>query len=122
MTIDIPSLPPNTALDTGLLMLPTHELSATQVQSGPATVGLLPLGRLCGLDIGLWQLSPSTSTDVESDELFVVLSGEATVQFADGTPPLHLRAGVLARLATGTRTTWTVRAALRKLYLQPPSS
>jgi uncharacterized cupin superfamily protein len=49
--------------------------------------------------------------------VFVVLSGEATVDFADGTPSLELRAGSIGRLAAGARTTWTVRETLRKVYV-----
>jgi mannose-6-phosphate isomerase-like protein (cupin superfamily) len=34
-------------------------------------------------------MTPGTMTDTEADELFVVLSGSATVEFADGRPALN---------------------------------
>ena len=46
-----------------------------------------------------------------------MLSGRATVAFADGTPPLQLQPGSIARLAAGSATTWTVTETLRKLYI-----
>ncbi|MBR7514131.1 cupin domain-containing protein, partial [Mycobacterium tuberculosis] len=57
------------------------------------------------------------SRDVESDEVFVVLGGAATVSFDDGSPAIELRSGTVARLCAGQRTTWTVREALRKVFI-----
>jgi uncharacterized protein len=65
----------------------------------------------------VWEMTPGTMTDVEADEIFVVLSGAATVEFADGTAPLQLGAGDVGRLAAGAETTWTVTETLRKIYL-----
>ena len=55
--------------------------------------------------------------DIEADELFVVLSGSARVDFADGSASLDLNPGDVVRLAAGTRTEWTVHQPLRKVYL-----
>ena len=62
-------------------------------------------------------MTAGVMTDVEADEVFVVLSGSATVEFADGTTPLNLGPGDVARLAAGTETVWTVTETLRKVYL-----
>jgi uncharacterized cupin superfamily protein len=69
--------------------------------------------------VGVWEHGPGTSTDVEADEVFVVLSGRATVQVAGG-PTLELGPGDVGILAAGDRTTWSVRETLRKVYLLPP--
>lgn len=79
---------------------------------GPlATPGAVPDGEL-----GLWEAEPGTETDVEVDEVFVVLAGAATV-LVEGAAPLELRPGVVVRLHAGDRTTWTTTERLRKLYL-----
>jgi uncharacterized cupin superfamily protein len=62
-------------------------------------------------------MSPSVSTDVETDEFFIVLCGAATVSFADGSPTLQLQAGSVGHLAAGASTTWTVTQTLRKVYI-----
>ncbi len=62
-------------------------------------------------------MTPGVATDVEADEIFIVLSGSATIEFADGTPSLHVGAGDVARLAAGAETVWTVTETVRKVYL-----
>lgn len=66
--------------------------------------------------VGLWEAGPGTDTDVEVDELFVVLSGAGTVTFEDGEV-VELRPGAVVRLHAGDRTTWVVTERLRKLYV-----
>ena len=58
------------------------------------------------------------STDVEADEVFVVLSGRATVDVVGG-PSLELRPGVVGFLDAGAETTWTIHETLRKVYVVP---
>jgi uncharacterized cupin superfamily protein len=67
-------------------------------------------------EIGLWEAGPGTDTDTEVDEVFLVLSGEGTVRFEDGST-IALRPGVLVRLRAGDRTTWEITRRLRKLYV-----
>ena len=64
---------------------------------------------------GVWQITEGTVTDVEADELFVVVSGRATVA-VEGGATLELAPGVLGVLARGARTTWTVHETLRKVF------
>ena len=64
---------------------------------------------------GIWEITPGTVTDVEADELFVVLSGSATIAFEDG-PTLNVGPGDVVRLPEGARTVWTVHETLRKIY------
>ena len=56
------------------------------------------------------------ATDVEVDEVFVVLSGSATVEGV-GVEPIELVPGSTVTLAAGMRTIWTVRETLRKIYV-----
>jgi uncharacterized cupin superfamily protein len=94
-------------------------LEASQVVSGQPVVRWLALHDSDDLAVGVWQHSAGVSTDVEADEVFVVLSGRATVDVADG-PTLELGPGDVGLLPAGARTTWTVHETLRKIYVVRP--
>ncbi|WP_441250788.1 cupin domain-containing protein [Kitasatospora sp. McL0602] len=64
---------------------------------------------------GIWQITPGVVTDTEADEMFVVISGRATIAFEDGTV-LEVGPGDVTVLHEGDRTTWTVHETLRKAY------
>ena len=64
---------------------------------------------------GIWQISPGIVRDVEVDELFVVLSGRATLTIA-GQPPIDLFPGVAGVLRAGESTIWRISETLRKVY------
>ena len=64
---------------------------------------------------GLWQCTPGRLTDVEVDEMFVVVSGRATIEFEDG-PSIDVGPGDVCVLEEGARTVWTVHETLRKVY------
>lgn len=107
----------NHCVDATAVALAYRDLSAEQTIAGRPRVGSAELGRLGDCTVGVWELSPSISSDVEADEFFIVLSGAATVDFADGSPSLQLRAGSVGRLVAGSATRWTVTATLRKIYV-----
>ena len=107
----------NQGVDAATLALDYRDLAPEQVVSGRARVGTAELGQLGGCAVGVWEISPGVSTDVEADEFFVVLSGAGSVAFADGSPSLVLAPGTVGRLAAGTATTWTVTQTLRKIYI-----
>ncbi|MFZ0384513.1 MAG: cupin domain-containing protein [Solirubrobacteraceae bacterium] len=67
-------------------------------------------------EIGVWELTPGVVTDVEAEEVFLVVSGSATVEIT-GWPALELGPGVIGAFAGGERTVWRVRDTLRKLYM-----
>jgi len=69
-----------------------------------------------GGEVGVWEAGPGTDTDVEEDEVFVVLAGAGSVTFQDGSS-LELRPGVVVRLVKGDRTSWDITQRLRKLYV-----
>jgi uncharacterized protein len=108
---------PNSAICAATLALDSAPVPAQQAKGGTPSTGVAALAEFKGLEIGVWEMTPGVMTDVEADEVFVVLSGAATVEFADGTPALRLGPGDVVRLAEGARTVWTVTETLRKVYL-----
>lgn len=107
----------NRCTDATQVQLEYRTLPPEQIISGAPQVGTAELGQLGETSIGVWEMSPSVTTDVEVDEFFIVLSGRATVAFADGTPDLYLQPGTVGHLAAGTATTWSVTETLRKIYI-----
>ena len=92
--------------------------------SGEPRQGVATLGSLGGTEAGIWELREGVVTDTEVDEIFVVLSGEAEIEFfgADGTidpasERVTVKAGDVMRLVAGSRTRWTVADHIRKVYL-----
>jgi len=105
------------ALPVSELVLDPGDLDPASVVDGSpevteATLWTSADGRIIR---GVWQITAGTVTDVEADELFVVVSGRASVQVEDG-PTLELEPGVMGVLARGIRTTWTVHEPLRKVF------
>ena len=109
---------PGIVTDAASLELGLEPLPADQVVQGSPATGFAELGEFAGIELGVWEHTPGASTDVEADEVFVVLSGSATVSFDDpALEPIELRAGSVARLTAGMRTVWTVSETLRKVYI-----
>lgn len=111
------ALEPNSSLPIGDLSLEMADVPEEQSVAGSPQTGAVDLGTLGGVEFGVWEMSTGTMSDIEADEIFVVLSGLAVVEFDDGTEPLHLKAGDIGRFAAGTRTVWTVTEPLRKVFL-----
>ncbi|OPE53650.1 cupin [Mycolicibacterium diernhoferi] len=116
-TVHTRAVQPNTVIHAADLALTHEPVPADQSVTGDPSTAATALTEFGGLEIGVWEMSVGTMTDIEADEAFVVLSGAATVEFADGSPSLRLRAGDIGRLAAGAETTWTVTETLRKIYL-----
>jgi uncharacterized cupin superfamily protein len=96
--------------------LTADELDPEDVLAGDPRTASRELMRATGTtDLGIWEITEGTVTDVEADELFVVLSGSATIAFEDG-PTLDVGPGDVCRLRAGQRTVWTVHETLRKVY------
>jgi uncharacterized cupin superfamily protein len=107
----------NSVAHAGSLVVEHEPVASDQVVAGTPRTGLHPLGGFSGLEVGIWEMTPGVMRDVEADEVFVVLSGTATVEFDDGTTALSLGPGDVVRLAEGAKTVWTVTETLRKVYL-----
>lgn len=99
------------------LRLEPGELDPATVLEGSPQVSELvldasPDGRVLR---GVWEITPGVVTDVEADELFVVVSGRATVEI-EGGRTLELEPGTTGVLRTGDRTVWRVHETLRKVF------
>lgn len=84
--------------------------------SGPLATASVVLDGTGATEVGLWDAGPGTDTDVEADEVFLVLAGRGTVTFEDGSA-IDLGPGVVVRLHDGDRTRWDITERLRKLYV-----
>ena len=107
-----------TGVDAAALPLAHEPLPADEVLAGTPTAAVHELAEVGGVEIGIWEMTPGTATDTEVDEVFVVLSGRATIAFDDpALPDLTVGPGSVVRLGEGQRTTWTVTETLRKIYI-----
>jgi uncharacterized cupin superfamily protein len=105
------------SLDPMALELEPWPLEPDQiVAGGPEVSGRVldasPDGKV---ERGVWQHTAGVSRDTESDEMFVVLAGRATIE-VEGGPTLEVGPGDVGLLHAGDRTTWTVHEDLRKIY------
>ncbi|WP_149083653.1 MULTISPECIES: cupin domain-containing protein [Microbacterium] len=109
-------LAPGVVVDAARLPLTHDPLPAEDVRDGDPTTGFTMLDDGGGVEVGVWEMTPGTATDTEEDEVFVVLSGRATVAFTTpALPSVDLRPGSVLRLTAGMRTVWTVTETLRKV-------
>lgn len=107
-----PMQSPPFALTAADVDLEAAELPPEQVVSGTPAVRSRKLSE----HAGVWEISAGVVTDVEVDEVFVVLSGRATVEIEDG-PVLELAPGTVGALKAGDKTVWRVHETLRKVYV-----
>jgi uncharacterized protein len=84
-------------------------LKEEDILAGRPAAAARTLGDLGGRELGVWALTVGTVRDVETDEIFVVLEGDATVRFETGES-VDLTPGVVVRLRAGERTEWEVRS------------
>ncbi|WEB43165.1 cupin domain-containing protein [Streptomyces yunnanensis] len=97
--------------------LEPEPLDPEQVVSGdPVVTGKVLWESPDGSQIrGIWQITPGVVTDTEANELFVVVSGRATIE-VEGGQVLEVGPGDACVLREGDRTRWTVHETLRKTY------
>ncbi|MFG2412411.1 cupin domain-containing protein [Streptomyces goshikiensis] len=97
--------------------LETEELDPAQIVSGtPVVTGKVLWEAEDGSQVrGIWQITPGVVTDTEANELFVVVSGRATIE-VEGGGTLEVGPGSACVLREGDKTTWTVHETLRKAY------
>ena len=98
------------------LDVPLESLPASEVVEGSPSAGSVALATIGEVEVGVWRMTEGVATDVEVDEAFVVLSGSATIRFADGET-IEVAPGDLVTLRAGERTEWTVHATLTKVYV-----
>ena len=106
----------NEVFDAAAAELRYSDLPAEKCPDGAVATGVTMLAATDGLEVGVWEHPVGTSTDIETDEVFVVLSGSGRVILADGSV-LPLRPGTVGVLAAGTATTWEIDEPLRKVWV-----
>lgn len=94
-----------------------EDVPADDTVSGSPRQGVAELGAVGGAETGIWELRGGAVTDTEVDELFVVLSGGATIELLDEDRTVEVGPGDVMRLVAGTRTRWTVEDHIRKVYI-----
>jgi uncharacterized protein len=105
------------AVPTGDVRLSPDELDPAQILAGSPRVSSIELWSSPDgtQSRGIWEITPGTVTDVEHDEIFVVLSGRATVE-VEGGAAIELVPGSVCLLADGAKTIWVIHETLRKVY------
>lgn len=112
------ALAAGTGADAATLPLAHAALPADEVLEGSPTTAVHALATVGGVEVGIWEMTPGTASDTETDEVFVVLSGRATIAFDDPSLlDLEVGPGSVVRLGEGQRTVWTVTETLRKVYI-----
>ncbi len=106
----------NAVFDAAASALEFAELPEGQCPDAVIATGVATLVRTDRLEAGVWEHPVGRSTDVEQDEVFVVLSGSGRVILDDGSV-LPLAPGTLGVLAAGTRTVWEIDEPLRKVWV-----
>jgi uncharacterized cupin superfamily protein len=110
-------------VDAASVELVHTPLPTASVVSGVPTTAISPLVTIGdaadhGVEVGVWEMTPGTATDTEAEEVFVVLSGRATIRFlSPALPSLEVGPGSIVHLAEGMQTEWTVTETLRKVYV-----
>lgn len=98
-------------------IVPLTPVPRDEVESGSPRQGTLELGSIGGCETGIWELRGGTVIDTEIDEVFVVISGEARIELLDESRSVDVKTGDVMRLKAGTRSRWTVKDHIRKVYL-----
>lgn len=91
-----------------------------QITRATPRTGSTALATVSGAEVGVWLMSAGGMVDVEVDEVFVVVAGEASLTFVSGErqgETIALVPGVVCRLEAGVRTRWDVTELLRKVYV-----
>lgn len=83
----------------------------------PASAGILEFEPVSGAATGIWEMRPGIARFDDEDELFVVLSGAATLTFTRSGDTVEIGPGSVVRLYTGQQTLWHVHQTLRKVYV-----
>lgn len=98
----------------------TLENVASEITEASPRTGSRTLASIGDAEVGVWEMTAGVMHDVEVDELFVVIDGEATVTLLDGGEAIRaieLGPGTVCRLSAGMTTRWDVPRLLRKVYI-----
>ena len=114
------TLEPGMSLPAATMEVPLHLVDPELRASGSPRTGTMSLVTLpgSGAEVGVWEHTPGMSTDVEVDEVLVVLSGRARIDFLEPElPSIIIGPGDIVRLEASMKTKWTITETLRKIYI-----
>lgn len=95
----------------------THkQLNPNLAISAGVTTAVTALDVEGDMEVGVWEHSVGTSTDIEVEEVFVVLQGKGTVTCDQGGE-IQLEPGTVGLLSSGAKTVWTITEPLRKVWI-----
>lgn len=98
-------------------IVPLQPVPAAEVDYGNPRQGILELGSIGGCGAGIWELRDGAVLDTEVDEMFIVISGGATIKLVEEGRSVDVKTGDVMRLTAGTKTRWIVKDHIRKVYL-----
>jgi uncharacterized cupin superfamily protein len=110
-------LEPNTVVAALALELHPVDVAADQRVAGTPTTALVALSAFGEAEVGVWEMTPGAMTDVETDEIFIVIAGRARIDFSATGESVEIGPGFVGRFAEGAATVWTVTETLRKIYV-----
>jgi len=110
-------LSPGIPVNVATLSISHEPVDSASVVDGLPAAGYTVLDALGDTEIGVWEMSVGTATDTEDDEVFVVVSGRASIHFDADDRTIVVGSGDVVRLTAGMQTTWTVTETLRKVYI-----
>jgi uncharacterized cupin superfamily protein len=108
----------NALVDTTADLPAVGTLSAEESGGTAVDIWLRELASLGGAKFGVWQIGRGRKQSVANDEVFIVLSGSATLRFA-GAESFPISAGSVVRTSRGDVYEWDVHEPVRKFYLSP---
>lgn len=105
--------------DALALDIPTVPVPTAQIAAGQPETGSLALTDWADREVGVWVMTPGAMTDVEADELCIIIAGAGVVhRTIDGVRREQgLRPGAVFQLIDGEETLWVVSERVRKIYL-----
>ncbi len=108
----------SSVIDAQALPLQHRSLPETKAVTSGVTTASVELGSINGLSAGVWEHAAGVSTDVEQDEMFVVISGRGRI-ILDNGEVLLLQPGTVGRLRAEESTRWEIDEPLRKVWFTP---
>ncbi|MBZ5738583.1 cupin domain-containing protein [Nocardioides mangrovi] len=86
------------------------------VDGGWPTAHTALLAEVGGTNVSVWEITDGVVSDIENDEVLLVLVGAGRLRFEDGDT-IELQPGACVRVRAGDRTEWTVLSTVRALSI-----
>ncbi|MGE2832547.1 cupin domain-containing protein [Mycobacterium sp. SMC-4] len=81
-------------------------------------VGIQDIETVNSTTVGVWEVHPGVLVGTpDTEEVFIVLSGDATITSEGDAEPIVVGPGSIVRLVVGQETRWDVRETVRKFWV-----